>query len=103
MMFPKLPNCLVCFSMTNSYFVKHWMVPRQANPYFTGRKEILNLLRERLCSGKQDAAETEQKRCVIYGMGGSGKSEVCLKFAYENKERRVSWVAESEHLADSNK
>jgi len=59
------------------------MVPRPVNPCFTGRNEILARLRKQLCEIQTEG----QKRFVIYGMGGSGKSEVCLKFADENRER----------------
>jgi hypothetical protein len=63
------------------------MIPRQINPHFTGRTQILQTLREKLCAEGDGTHEKIQKRFVICGMGGSGKSEVCLKFAYENRER----------------
>jgi hypothetical protein len=61
----------------------HWMVPRSINPFFTGRTDILDKLRQQLCESEIEG----QKRVIIWGMGGSGKSEVCLKFADENREK----------------
>ncbi|CZR68764.1 uncharacterized protein PAC_18663 [Phialocephala subalpina] len=77
---------------------QHWIVPRQINPHFTGRTQILQTLREKLCTGKDDTHEKVQKRFVIRGMGGSGKSEVCLKFAYENRENfwGIFWIDASD-------
>lgn len=65
------------------------MVPRQVNPHFTGRRHMLQRLRGSLCPEDDDVKNREQKRFVICGMGGSGKSEVCLKFANENRDRYV--------------
>ncbi|OCL03456.1 TPR-like protein, partial [Glonium stellatum] len=71
----------------------HWLVPRSVNSFFTGRTETLNRLQQELCpAGK--CREVKQRRFVIVGMGGSGKSEVCLKFAEENRQRfwGVFWI-----------
>ena len=67
---------------------RHWLVPRQVNAFFTGRKEILQTLRAKICDTSQEE-RPRQKRFVIVGMGGIGKSEVCLKFAEDARERYV--------------
>jgi hypothetical protein len=54
---------------------------------FTGRKDILKELKAQLCDSDNEAKEEGQKRFIIHGIGGSGKSEVCLKFAEENRDR----------------
>lgn len=61
--------------------------PRAVNPHFTGRMRILKTLREQLCRGEYAITQGKQKRLVIYGMGGSGKSEVFLNFANDNRDR----------------
>jgi hypothetical protein len=61
----------------------HWIVPRLINPFYTGRRDVLDKLRQQLCGTETG----EQKRVVIWGIGGCGKSEVCLKFADENREK----------------
>lgn len=63
---------------------KHWLVSRSTNPYFTGRRGIINKIVKRLTS--EDAAN-EQLRLVLTGMGGEGKSEICLHVANIVRDR----------------
>ena len=58
----------------------HWIIPRCVNNLFTGRKELLLQMREVLHVDYAFSAE-KQKRFVITGLGGQGKSEICLKVA----------------------
>ena len=63
------------------------MVPRSTNRLFTGRKDILERLDHNLGPQHNPLHKDEhQKRFVIYGCGGIGKSEVCLKFANDHRE-----------------
>ncbi|KAF2010868.1 hypothetical protein BU24DRAFT_496047 [Aaosphaeria arxii CBS 175.79] len=57
----------------------HWMVPRAVNSLFTGRTELI----QRITSALRDdgASNSIRKQLVITGMGGIGKSEVCLQVA----------------------
>ena len=59
---------------------KHWMVPRQVNGLFTGRVKLLLRIQEALRNNHTSPSD-EQKRFVITGLGGQGKSEICLKVA----------------------
>ncbi|KAL3420952.1 Kinesin light chain 5 [Phlyctema vagabunda] len=72
----------------------HWVVDRIVNPLFTGRDDILSELRQKLCKQDDDGEAKQQKRFVIYGMGGAGKSEVCLKFANDNRDSfwGIFWI-----------
>lgn len=56
------------------------MVPRKVNSLFTGRSELISRIQSAF-RGDQEPGTIEQKRLVITGMGGLGKSEVCLKVA----------------------
>ncbi|KAI1482378.1 TPR-like protein [Daldinia eschscholtzii] len=69
---------------------KHWTVPRSASPIFTGRRDIIQKIKSALTSSRPNT----QKRFVITGIGGMGKSEVCLRVADELRERfwGVFWV-----------
>jgi hypothetical protein len=58
---------------------KHWMVPRPVNSLFTGRSRLVNQIQSAF--GNDDPGTTKQKRLVITGIGGMGKSEICLKVA----------------------
>jgi len=65
----------------------HWTVTRAVNPLFEGRAEMLSKMEETI---RLSVAEVDQrKRCciVITGMGGQGKSEVCLQLA--NRVRQL--------------
>ncbi|KAF1951354.1 hypothetical protein CC80DRAFT_210229 [Byssothecium circinans] len=57
----------------------HWMVPRTVNSLFTGRSEVVERMQSALRNNGLDA--TKQTRIAITGIGGMGKSEVCLKVA----------------------
>ena len=62
------------------------MVSRRVNTVFTGReKEIKDLQRSLSPSHSTNSQVKGSKIYVIYGLGGAGKSEVALKFAYDNK------------------
>jgi len=60
---------------------------KKPNPFFTGRVAMLQKLHDALCVRSEKGKALEQRAFVIQGMGGAGKSEVCVKFAHENRER----------------
>ena len=66
----------------------HWMVPRNTNRLFTDRQDSLEKLDRSL--GPQSTSshmEEHQKRFIIIGDGGIGKSDVCLKFANDHRQQ----------------
>lgn len=54
-------------------------LPHAVNSLFTGREEFLKEMKLALCTPVPD----KQRRYVVTGMGGMGKSEVCLKLGEE--------------------
>jgi DNA replication protein DnaC len=58
------------------------MVPSSAN--FTGRRDYLTQLRDYF-SVKPDEP-LRRKSFLLYGMGGIGKTQICLKFTEENSD-----------------
>ena len=56
------------------------VIPLMPNPSnrFTGQTEVIAKL-ERHFSKKNDSAQ-ERKFFLLYGMGGIGKTQICLKF-----------------------
>lgn len=66
----------------------HWIVRRTLNSVFTGRTELLDRIQSILRVDKASDTE-EQKRFVITGLGGQGKSEICLKIATLMREKCV--------------
>jgi len=63
------------------------MVPRNENTKFTGRKNFLKNVERALFDRNAEALQKVQKRCVITGIGGIGKSEICLKLAVTLKNK----------------
>ncbi|OCL01599.1 TPR-like protein [Glonium stellatum] len=73
---------------------RHWIVPRPVNNLFTGRAELLDRMWDAFHSNETSGA-AEQKRFVVTGLGGQGKSEVCLQLANRMREDSfwgVFWV-----------
>ncbi|KIM94317.1 hypothetical protein OIDMADRAFT_184403 [Oidiodendron maius Zn] len=71
----------------------HWIVPRTVNDLFTGRTKLLLRIQKAL-HYKKGSFPDKQKRFVITGLGGLGKSEICLKVASQMREEfwGVFWV-----------
>ncbi|EGE09000.1 TPR repeat protein [Trichophyton equinum CBS 127.97] len=69
----------------------HWCVPRSVNTLFTGRGDIINQIKTAMAFKKDSQL---QRRFVITGMGGIGKSEICLKVADEMRDDfwGIFWV-----------
>lgn len=66
---------------------KHFYTPRETSLGFIGRQEVLTMLRETFFAFESNPSPRKQRRFVIHGMGGCGKTELCSKFAEDNKER----------------
>jgi primosomal protein N' len=65
------------------------MVPRVVNDMFTGRVELLARIQQALYVDIT-SKPAKQRRFVITGLGGQGKSEVCLQVASIMKEGYVT-------------
>ena len=58
-------------------------VPQRPNSsaLFTGREDILQRLKDHFAP--QDEGDRSRKLFLLYGMGGIGKTQICLKFVEE--------------------
>ena len=65
-------------------------VPQRPNSsaLFTGREDILERLKVHFAP--QDEGDRCRKSFLLYGMGGIGKTQICLKFVEEMAGRYVS-------------
>ncbi len=70
-----------------------WNLPHLRNPYFTGRVELLQSLRDALTTGKA-AALTQ----ALHGLGGVGKTQLAVEYAYRFAENYdlVWWLRAEE-------
>ncbi|HLZ60545.1 MAG TPA: NB-ARC domain-containing protein, partial [Ktedonosporobacter sp.] len=78
-----------------------WNVPSHRNPFFTGREMILANLRQFLTTAKTATLTQPQ---AISGLGGIGKTQIALEYAYRYGEgyQAVLWVrAESRDVLTS--
>lgn len=68
---------------------KYYEIPRNPSSVFTGREEICDQLKESCLPSSTLDTQRRQKIFVIYGLGGSGKTQLCLKFAEDHREKCV--------------
>jgi tetraacyldisaccharide-1-P 4'-kinase len=69
---------------------KHFEVPHTVSSVFTGREDVYQRLSEACLPSNAREGQRVQKRFVLYGLGGSGKTQICLKFAQDHRERQVA-------------
>jgi len=69
---------------------KRWMVPRAASRLYTGRQELGERLAQ-IFLFDPSTPPIQQRTFAIIGVGGTGKSEVCLKFAEDHRDEYVEF------------
>ena len=74
----------------NEWFI----VPRCSSTYFTGRLLHAEMVRAKLGPVSLLDEANQHRICVIYGLGGAGKTQFCLRYAEDNKSRYwgVFWI-----------
>lgn len=70
----------------------HWNVPYTRNPFFTGREELLEQLREMLHVEKTAAIV---QSFSLSGLGGIGKTQTAIEYAYRHYQEysALFWVS----------
>jgi signal recognition particle GTPase len=63
------------------------MPPHSLSSIFTGREELLDELAQLIDDDSSQYGNNVQKRFVVQGLGGAGKTEFCCKFAQVNRQR----------------
>src|SRR6266699_1740708 len=68
-----------------------WNVPYQQNPFFTGREDILHQLHQALRADNAVALSHPQG---ISGLGGIGKTQTALEYAYRYRTNyaAIFWI-----------
>lgn len=67
----------------------HFHIPQAVSSIFTGREDISWTVGHSLFAENIDQSPRQQRRFIIHGIGGSGKSQFCSKFAQDHRERLV--------------
>lgn len=69
----------------------YWSVPYQRNAFFTGRDAFIDLLHQKLGTNQ---GESRTRFSALYGLGGVGKTQVALEYAfrYALEYRAIFWV-----------
>lgn len=76
---------------SNHYFD----IPQRVSSIFTGRESHLRELQELFVPRRAATSHDQlQRRFVIHGLGGSGKTQFCCKFAQDNQESfwAIFWI-----------
>ena len=58
-----------------------------SSPLFTGRRDVLDKLKVFFHRPTSDMVV--RRSCLLWGMGGIGKTQICLKFIEEMFDRQV--------------
>lgn len=69
---------------------KHYCVPYNVSDFFTGRRAVISRMEESFRSPIRADSTYLQKRFVLYGLGGSGKTQIAIKYAQENRSGFVT-------------
>ena len=66
---------------------RHFFTPQTVNSMFAGRKAELDTLKKHLIAPSLNESCRAQRRFVIFGLAGSGKTQFCCKLASDIKQR----------------
>jgi hypothetical protein len=65
------------------------LIPRKSSTYFTGRQKHAKLVKDKFGPIQKRIDQVKSNILVIYGLGGSGKTQFCLKYVEDNKHKYV--------------
>ncbi len=78
---------LVRTDSTPLEYNKWCFIPRKPITYFTGRQKHADEVKDMFGPLKQHNNRGDSKIVVIHGLGGSGKTQFCLKYVEDHKHR----------------
>ena len=79
-----------CIGLPLEHRNKYYELPFDVSPDFTGGNEVCRKLRESCIPSGHSTAPVSQRIFTLYGLGGSGKTQMALKFASDHRERYKS-------------
>lgn len=66
---------------------KFFGLPQAVSSIFTGGKDEAQIVEQAFWFATPKSPQLQQRRFIIYGIGGSGKTQFCSKFAQDHRER----------------
>ena len=66
---------------------KHFRIPQVVSSVFTGREDVSRTIEDYFWKLEDEKCLRQQQRHIIHGVGGSGKTQFCCKFAQDHRER----------------
>lgn len=69
---------------------RYYFPPQETATDFIGREDVSEILKNALFPAGHGSSLDQQRKFVVHGMGGSGKTQICSKFARDNRERYMS-------------
>jgi hypothetical protein len=68
---------------------KWFLVERKPTTFFTGREGHARNVKSKFSEAQRQVGRKSHAMFVVYGLGGSGKTQFCLKYAHDNRSRYV--------------
>jgi hypothetical protein len=69
---------------------QNYFVPHNSTGLFTGRDNVLRKLHDGFFPSRNESRLEMQRRFILYGLGGSGKTQICTRFAEIHREKLVA-------------
>jgi hypothetical protein len=73
-------------------FNKWFLVERKPTTFFTGREAHARNIKRKFSEAQRQVGRKSHAIFVVYGLGGSGKTHFCLKYAHDNRSRYNSLI-----------
>ncbi|KIW02607.1 uncharacterized protein PV09_06055 [Verruconis gallopava] len=73
---------------------KWFLVERQPTRFFTGREACARDVKHKFSEAQRQVGRKNHAIFAIYGLGGSGKTQFCLKYVHDNRLRYwgIFWI-----------
>ena len=82
-----VPSLLDMYGRNPTSSCQMYKVDRRSSPQFTGRRLQAEMLLSGLASPASAENRDKHKIAVMYGLGGSGKTQFCLRFAEQHQAK----------------
>ena len=66
---------------------KYYYVPHNVSSIYTGWDSVTKQIQQSLLTPQSPVFHRQRRIFVLYGLGGSGKTQFCLKFVHDNRAR----------------